>query len=82
MIFTNDSVTSSGMMCPSGGAPCPEVEQACAESETFDDLFPRLKAFASATDSTPTPLFESDVFPSLPDAAAGLGMLSAPRAPA
>jgi hypothetical protein len=31
-----------------------QVEQACAESEGFDDLFPRLKAFASPTDTTPT----------------------------
>jgi SpoVK/Ycf46/Vps4 family AAA+-type ATPase len=33
-----------------------QVEQACAESEGFDDLFPRLKAYASATDTTPTTL--------------------------
>merc|ERR1719379_1283189 len=45
-----------------------QVEQACAESEGFDDLFPRLKAFASPTDTTPSLVGNCDTFHSLPAA--------------
>jgi hypothetical protein len=40
-----------------------QVEQACAESEGFDDLFPRLKAFTSPTDTTPSLVRDTDLLP-------------------
>jgi len=43
-----------------------QVEQACAESEGFDDLFPRLKAFGSPTDTTPSLVRSTDGLRSLP----------------